>query len=122
MQLQQDFDARYLVKSYGEGYVGINDVIYRTSLVITPEGLQADWPPETMDDLRAEHLDDLLAGNPEVILLGTGCRQQWPAKALLGHILKQGRSLEVMDTAAACRTFNILVGEGRRVSMGLLMC
>lgn len=91
------------------------------SCIITPQHLVRDWPPQRVAELLPTHLDQVLALQPEVILLGSGPRLQWPAVDLIKHCYAQGIGLEVMDTAAACRTYNILMYEGRSVAAALLL-
>ena len=91
------------------------------SVIIMPEKIMKDWPPQTCDDLTAEHFDAVIAMQPEVVLFGSGSRLWWPPSALISAFAKQHIGFEVMDTAAACRTYNILVYEGRNVAAVLLM-
>jgi uncharacterized protein len=93
----------------------------RDSFIITRQQLSCDWPPENIGQLRPEHLQALLGYAPEVILLGTGGRLSFPAAATLAPLHSAGVGVEVMDTAAACRTFNILAGEGREVLAAMFM-
>jgi uncharacterized protein len=91
------------------------------SLVIMPRELVRDWPPQVFDDLDASHFDMLSALRPEFVLFGSGARLRFPSPALTANLLNQGIGVEVMDTGAACRTYNILMGEGRNVAAALLM-
>ena len=91
------------------------------SVIIMPEKIMKDWPPQTCDDLTAEHFDAVIAMRPEVVLFGSGPRLWWPPSRLISAFAKQHIGFEVMDTAAACRTYNILVYEGRNVAAVLLM-
>jgi uncharacterized protein len=109
----------HIVRGYAPGRVTVNQTIYRASVVVLPDRILADWPPQRFDELRAEHFALIAALEPEIVVLGTGVRLQWPAAAILAPLAGIGR--EVMDTAAACRTYNILMGEGRRVAAALLM-
>ncbi|HET7307999.1 MAG TPA: Mth938-like domain-containing protein [Gammaproteobacteria bacterium] len=109
------------IRRYGPGYIVINDDEFRTSLILAPTELDADWAPQTFADLAAEHWDALLARKPDLVLLGTGKSQQFPAPEVMAPLYRAGVGVEVMKTAAACRTFNILTNEGRNVVAGLLM-
>ncbi|MGD8576928.1 MAG: Mth938-like domain-containing protein [Thiohalophilus sp.] len=91
------------------------------SVILTREELTCDWTPQNYDELEAEHLTTLLAYEPELILLGTGEQLRFPDSETMASVQQAGVGLEVMDTAAACRTFNILVGEGRKVVAALMM-
>jgi uncharacterized protein len=90
------------------------------SFVLSPKHLLRDWTPTSIDDLQAEHLDPIIELQPELVLLGTGTRLTFPAPQLLASLHRQRIGVEVMDTAAACRTYNILMGEGRFVVAGLI--
>ena len=78
-------------------------------------------PDMVFDALATEHLTQLAAFSCDVLLLGTGLRQRFPSPALLRPLIESGRGFEIMDTAAACRTYNILVGEGRIVLAALIV-
>ncbi|MDY6978287.1 MAG: Mth938-like domain-containing protein [Pseudomonadota bacterium] len=99
-----------------EGNARFND-----SFIISREQLTCDWAPQTYDELQPEHLTTLLAYEPELILLGTGAQLRFPNGETMARVQQAGVGLEVMDTAAACRTFNILVAEGRNVVAALMM-
>lgn len=91
------------------------------SVIIMPEKIVKDWPPQGREDLTAEHFDTVIAMQPEVVLFGSGPRLWWPPSSLISAFAKHRIGVEVMDTAAACRTYNILVYEGRNVAAALLM-
>jgi uncharacterized protein len=90
------------------------------SFVLSPKHLLRDWAPISIETLQAEHLDLIIELQPELVLLGTGTRLTFPAPQLLASLHRQRIGVEVMDTAAACRTYNILMGEGRFVVAGLI--
>jgi len=113
--------GRNLISAYGPGQVTINEVVYTRSLVLTPERVLPDWPPQTFDELVRAHFDALTAMRPEVAILGTGARLQFPRTADLQALIAANIGIEVMDTGAACRTFNIVAADGRRVVAALLM-
>jgi uncharacterized protein len=122
MRLKPDITgAANTIRAYDEGYIRINDQTIRRSLIVTPEKLITDWPPQSFTDLQADHLEQLLALDPEIVLLGTGARQHFPNPRLSSPLLSWGVGLEVMDTAAACRTYNFIMAEGRRVAAALLL-
>ena len=91
------------------------------SVIVTPIALLEDWQPQSVADLTAAHFEPVLEMQPELIVLGTGARIQFPAGAILAPCYQAGIGVEVMDTGAACRTYNILAAEGRRVAAALLM-
>ena len=110
-----------LIRAYSGGEVRINEMGFARSLIVMPDRIVTDWPPQTFAELRAEDFAAIAALQPEVVLLGTGARLQFP-KAALSRALTEARiGLETMDTAAACRTYNILMAEGRRVAAALLI-
>lgn len=95
--------------------------ILTRSAVITPTRLVRDWTPQTLDELTAAHMEILVELAPEIVLLGSGARLLWPAASLVAPLAAAGIGFEVMNTAAACRTYNILMGDGRRVAAALMM-
>jgi len=111
-----------LFTGYGAGYVAVNGVRYETSLVVTPQQVLVEgWRGVGFEQLEALHFELLLALQPEIVLLGTGAALRFPAP-LLSRCLAQAQiGLEVMDSAAACRTYNILSAEGRNVAAGILL-
>lgn len=108
------------IRSTGEGGIRIADTWYERSLMLTAEHLVDDWAPQSLAELEDEHLAQLLAFQPDLVLLGVGRRQQFLHPSRQAPFLESGVGLEVMTTEAACRTFNILVGDGRKVAAGLL--
>lgn len=106
---------RNLFTGYGAGYVTVNGTSYRAPLVVTPETIVADWPVAGLAELTADALRRLLAYAPEIIILGTGATQRFPDPALLRPLFEAHVGLEIMATPAACRTYNILTAEERRV-------
>jgi uncharacterized protein len=116
----QAASGQNLVTAYGPGYVEVNRQRYQTSLVLLPDQL-ADWTAGGFDALVMEDFRRLLDFRPELLLLGTGARQRFPQPALLRPLIEARIGFEVMDLQAACRTYNILMGEGRRVAAALLI-
>ncbi len=122
MKFTQETDIQgNLIQAYRPGAVVIGGRTLEHSLVVTRERLIEAWRPRTAQELAANDLHCLLDLDLEVALLGTGATQIFPAPATLRPIIEHGIGLEVMDTAAACRTYNILIAEGRRVAAALLM-
>ena len=91
------------------------------SIIISGQELISDWEPASLAELTIKHIDIISSLEPELVLLGTGARLQFPANEILTPLHQRGIGIEVMDTAAACRTFNILMSEGRNVVAALLM-
>lgn len=110
-----------VIRGYDQGYVTINEHQVRRSLIVTPDRLITDWPPRCFTELEADHFEMVRNLRPEILLLGTGARQHFPHPRLTRPLVHQGIGLEAMDTAAACRTYNIILSEGRRVVAALFM-
>jgi len=109
------------IRAYAPGRVTINEGVYTRSLIVTPQQIITDWPPLTPADLQAAHFDVIAALRPEVVILGTGARMLFPAPKIIRPLVEAGIGVEAMDTGAACRTYNILMSDGRRVAAALLM-
>jgi uncharacterized protein len=106
---------------YGDGYVMVNQVRYEQNLIVLPDRIIERWEVSSFDQLATDDFDLLLSLQPEMVLLGTGRTLRFPHPRLTRSLLESGIGLEVMDTNAACRTFNILTAEGRRVAVALLL-
>ncbi len=107
------------ITEYGEDYVMVNGQRHQSSLVVLPEKI-VPWDAAGFDTLSAENFAFLKNLGVEIILLGTGPKQRFPHPRLTGALTSAGIGLEVMDLKAACRTFNILVAEERKVAAALL--
>jgi uncharacterized protein len=105
---------------YGEGYVMVNGARLERSVVVLPDRLVPDWPPNAFDELAPEHFAALQGLGCEIVLLGTGNRQRFPGAEVIAPLLRAGIGVEVMDLQAACRTYNILMAEQRKVAAALL--
>ena len=115
MKLQLEQAAgRCVFTGYGNGYVAVNDVRHGYPVVVMADTLKA-WEVATFESLAVGHFAGLLALSPEIVLLGTGALLRFPAPALTQPLTAAWVGVEVMDTRAACRTFNVLSAEGRRV-------
>ena len=100
--------------------VQINEARHAAPLIVLPQGLIHTWQPLSFDALTAEHFDILAALGVEIMLFGTGARQRFAHPRLTRALIDKRIGLEMMDTGAACRTYNILVSEGRSVAAALL--
>jgi uncharacterized protein len=122
MKLQLDNPAgTNLVHSYGKGQLRIGEQTHATSLIVTATALIAPWRPTAARELTTSDLEPLLGLAPAVVLLGTGARQEFPDPQVLRILYEQQIGVEVMDTSAACRTYNVLVTEGRSVAAALIV-
>lgn len=122
MKLTQEYGSAdaYRIRGYDPGRFYINDQTVETSVLVAVDTLDRGWPPTRFEDLTTEHLKPVLALDPEIVLLGTGPEQHFPPREFMRLLLEKGIGLEVMDTASACRTYNVLMVEGRRVVAALL--
>lgn len=121
MKLQPDTFDTLAVTGHGPGWVAINGDKVHHSVVISSTGVQADWGCERFEDLTDAHFERLAEHQPEVVLFGSGDRLRFPPPRLLKALVERRIGVETMDTQAACRTYNILAGEGRRVVVALLI-
>ncbi len=121
MKFQPDTITAQSISAYGPGWVSIRNEKITTSLVIASGGERFDWMCERFEDLKPEHFQQLAALNPELVIFGSGNRIKFPKPALAQALIEQQIGLETMDTQAACRTYNVLAAEGRRVVLALLM-
>jgi uncharacterized protein len=122
MLLTQDTpQGKYQIQNYKPGSITVNDTVYTQSLIVTMSTLITSWPPRCVAELTQDHLLILLEQYPTIILLGTGQSGEFLPAALLAPLFNQQIGVEVMDTAAACRTFNVLAAEGRSVVAALLI-
>jgi uncharacterized protein len=110
-----------VVTGFGADWVRIGATEYRANIVLTPDTIIADWASGGFDGLTEADFAKLIEGRPDVVLLGTGAKLRFPPPRLTRSLVDAGIGLEVMDTAAACRTYNILAAEGRKVAVGLLV-
>jgi len=108
------------ITAYGEGYVTVNGARYETNLIVLVDRV-LEWNTASFEALSVADFEQLAELDPEVVLLGTGARLRFPAVPLTRPLVEARLGLEVMDVQAACRTFNILASEGRRVVAALLL-
>ncbi len=121
MKLHADKADLYAITAYGEGWVAINGERHTRSLVLGSTSGVLPWECMRFEDLTTAHFDSLLADRPELVVFGSGSRLRFARPTLLQTLMAQRVGVETMDTAAACRTYNILAGEGRRVTAALLI-
>jgi uncharacterized protein len=113
-------DGRNLITGYGETYVAVNGQRLATSVIVLPDRL-TPWEVRTHAALTPSALAALAALPMEILLLGTGARQHFPHPSLTQPLRDAGIGIEVMTTSAACRTYNILLSEDRRVAAALIL-
>lgn len=121
MKLHQDNPAGLnRFTGYGEGYVSVNGERFEGSLIVVPETPVMVWEA-SFDTLEIGDFDVILKASPEILILGTGRIQRFPKPSLFRRLYEARIGVEVMDTSAAARTYNILMGEGRQVAAAILI-
>ena len=121
MRFTQDVSSGInIIRAYGAGEFRINDTVFRGPLIVSSSAIVPGPAIGSADELAAAHAAQILALEPELVLLGTGAQQTFPGTVFAAQFLRVGIGFEVMDTGAACRTFNVLVAEQRRVVALLL--
>jgi uncharacterized protein len=122
MKLHPNNTKQYqTVTGYDETGVEINAERYNYSLIVLPEVPPRAWNAPSFDALTAEHFELILADAPDVVILGTGARQRFIHPKLTAALTMRRIGIECMDSAAACRTYNVLMGEGRKATLALII-
>ncbi|MBL0167833.1 MAG: Mth938-like domain-containing protein [Propionivibrio sp.] len=119
LQLVQ-MEGQNAFTAYGEGYVSVNAIRHTSNLVVLPDRLIPDWTQASFATLNVTDFELLASLDAEIVLLGTGNQLRFPRPELLRPLIQAQKGLEVMDIQAACRTYNVLVSEGRKVAAGLI--
>jgi uncharacterized protein len=109
------------VTGYDETGVEINALSYTTSLIVLPETAPVVWPVTSFEALTTEHFAQIDATQPDVVILGTGSKQRFVHPRLSAVLTSRRIGIECMDNQAACRTYNILMAEGRKVALALII-
>jgi uncharacterized protein len=121
MKLEPDnFDVQ-TIQGYGPGWVGLQGEKINHSVILGSQGQRVDWQCSCFEELTAEHFAQLAELDAELIIFGSGKRIRFPQPAWLQPLMSKRMGLETMDAGAACRTYNILAGEGRRVVVALIL-
>jgi len=118
---EDDLNQGYFITAYDDASIQVNGKNFDSAMVISQETLVADWAPVSIESLLPEHIETIASLKPELVLLGTGAKLVFPEVRIYASLIQQGIGVEVMDTGAACRTYNILSSEGRRVVAGLII-
>ena len=121
MKIQPDFISVQSISGYGPGWIGVANEKITSSVVIGSRGERFDWACQRFEDLSAEHFAQLAIMDVELIIFGSGNRIRFPLTAWIRPLIDKQTGIETMDTQAACRTYNILAGEGRHVAVALLL-
>lgn len=121
MKLQAErIEGTNAIARHGPDGVLVNGVQHTQSVVVPWTGLVGAWPVSRFEGLQAEHFGALAEYTPELVIFGSGARLRFPAASVLRALIDRGIGVETMDTAAACRTYNVLLSEGRAVLAALL--
>jgi uncharacterized protein len=112
---------RNTITAYGTDFIEVNGERYLASLIVLPTRLEAHWPLGPDNEVSADAIRFLASYEAEIVLIGTGNNQRFPHPAALRPLVEAGIGFEIMSTPAACRTYNILVAEGRLVAAGLII-
>ncbi len=114
-------DGKQLVTGYSQDWISINNLKYPQSLVVLPDTLILDWNVSSFECLNQANFECLLSHQPEVVLLGTGVTHRFIRPLLIQALTAANIPVECMTTDAACRTYNILMAEGRKVAAALIL-
>ncbi len=109
------------ISAYAEGEIRMRERVFHESLIATRDAVIPDWKPPAVEKLAIGDFAQLLELSPDVVLLGTGPKQHLPPPELFAAFASRGIGLEVMDTGAACRTYNLLLAEYREVAVALIV-
>ena len=120
MNINLETSEPHSVKAYSESAIEINGVVYENSLIVDQHEIITPCPVATISDLNAETISPFLKHKPEIILIGHSHRSQFPSSALISWLSQQRISIECMSIGAACRTYNVLLNEGRAVVLGVI--
>jgi uncharacterized protein len=113
--------GKQLITGYSKDWISINNLVYEENIIVLPEKLILNWAVSDFDSLNEENFECLMIYKPEVVLLGTGSTHRFIHPHLIKALTLANIPLECMTTDAACRTFNILMAEGRNVAAALIL-
>lgn len=116
LKFTRELPETLTIRSVAAEGIRINDRLWSVAIAISPQQNITEWPQKSVTDLVEDDFAALLAQSPELIVLGTGEKGLFPPRELTFAFARRGVGLEVMDTAAAARTFNVLAGDGRQVA------
>ena len=122
MKLQPDKQPSLnTVSAYGPNYIEINAQRYTNSLLLSPESPVVEWSCTRFEDIKTEDFEQIAKLEPAVVIFGSGERIRFPKPALIAPLIARNIGIETMDLQAACRTYNVLMAEGRKVVAALLI-
>jgi uncharacterized protein len=122
MKLHRELNiGQNTITAYGDGHIDVNGQRRQASLLVLPQKIQENWGQTGFEQLTTADFRPVIELGCEILIIGTGRRQRFPSPGLLRELIEARIGVEIMDTGAACRTFNILVTEGRNVAAALLI-
>jgi uncharacterized protein len=121
LKFTRELTTAIMIRSVSDSELMIGDIIYKGTVALTSDKILATWCDRTVAELRPEDFETLLETNPEIVILGTGPSNVFAPRELVFALARRNVGLEVMDTKAAARTFNVLAGEGRQIAAVLYL-
>lgn len=121
MTLTEEHHQNLVISSYTPGNINIGENSYQTSLLITPAGKILTWTVQHLNEFTEVHCQEIIDYHPEVVIVGTGAEHQLPDLNIIYSFANHKIGIEMMSTAAACRTYNVLALEGRNVMAALII-
>ena len=121
MKFQREATSEFAITGYTADSVSVAGVEYRQSLRVSHQAAAARWPVKSFAEISSATIAEATLVQPEIVIIGTGKKLRFPPPAALAPLRDARIGFEVMDTAAACRTYNVLLGEGRQVAALLLI-
>lgn len=113
-------DSIYKITSYSSNGFCVSGEMHKSSIIISPNDLITDWPIQSVDELNAELILPILQLQPEIVIIGTGNKLKFPSTHSIKELVESNIGYEFMDTGAACRSYTILMSEGRKVAAALI--
>ncbi len=121
IELDSPGKAGNRIDAYTVGQITIANQVYQSSLLVSPDSIVPEWAPQSFAELTTPHIEQIITLAPEIVILGTGKTLTFPDEKLMRPIAERYIGFEIMDTGAACRSYNFLVSEGRQVVAALIM-
>jgi uncharacterized protein len=115
IELDSGISISNKINSYSDDSFKLKNKLIKSNLVISKDRLIENWPVDAYQNLASQHLDQIISWQPEIILIGTGRAPSFPNPELIAYVTSKNIGLEIMDTGAACRSYNLLIDEGRYV-------
>lgn len=116
-----DNHANYQIRAFKPGHIQVNQNFFTHSIIIAPNRLIEHWAPQHITELTRDHLSIITNLHPDILIIGTGEILQFPGIELYGDLIQGGIGVEIMNTSAACRTYNVLTSENRNVVAALII-